>query len=164
MNLPVMIGEVRPPPPKCPDCGRLMVYHSNLHRYQCHPCAIDERERTEAEETVPLPWPLPWWLWVLLALILLFCLALAIYGFPEGGGGMSNLTQSEAQERAQDALAWVIVVGFIGCIVALIMEMKRERCPACGECLRLVSEVDKYKCMHCGAWYPREDIEVEGYE
>lgn len=61
----------------------------------------------------------------------------------------------------------LIIFGLIFAIMILVayaLEKGKERCPACGEVLRLVHEVSKYKCLHCGAWYPREDIEVEVVE
>lgn len=60
-----------------------------------------------------------------------------------------------------EVIAWAVTVFLLMSVVAVILEMGRERCPACGEVLKEVSEVDKYKCLHCGAWYDREDIEVE---
>ena len=134
-----------------------MVYLSALHRYQCFKCMEPKREEERK--------PLPWWIWLILTMVALIIIGMALLGLGHGTVGITNLTRSEGgKEGVQDALAWVVVIGFLGTIVAIIMEMKRERCPACGECLRFVSELDKYKCLHCGAWYPREDIEVEGFE
>lgn len=67
----------------------------------------------------------------------------------------------DTKETVQDGIAWFVIVLVLGSTVAVIMEMGKERCPACGEVLKEVDEVDKYKCLHCGAWYDREDIEVE---
>ena len=53
-----------------------------------------------------------------------------------------------------------LAVLVVALVVAHILKGK-ERCPKCGKVLRLVREVQKYKCFHCGTWYDREDIEVE---
>ena len=65
---------------------------------------------------------------------------------------------------AYDLVAFLVVFLYLGCLSIIVLEMKRQRCPSCGKVLRFVSEVDKYKCMRCGTWYPREDIETEGFD
>ncbi len=64
----------------------------------------------------------------------------------------------------EDALLVFGLIFAIMILLAYALEKGKERCPACGEVLRLVPPVQKYKCIHCGAWYPREDIEVEVVE
>jgi len=49
-------------------------------------------------------------------------------------------------------------------LVAYLLERGKERCPHCGEILRLVRDVDKYLCKHCGTWFERDDIDLPEVE
>lgn len=158
-RLAITGAEDRPPSPPCPSCGRTMVYHSNLFRYQCHRCCLDAKEKAEREETFPLPW----WIWLIM--ILIFALFFAIYILGQNaGGGPTNLTHSDGTVdvvASQWAGLAYLVVLVVALVVAHLLKAGKERCPSCGKVLHLVREVQKYKCLQCGAWYEREDIEVE---
>ena len=162
MNLPVMIGGERPPAPDCPSCGRPMVYHSNLHRYQCHPCAIAEREKAEAEETVPIPW----WFWLILIGVLALLIAMFVFSPVPYHNGSGNLTQSAGTVDVVTShwmgLAYVVVL-VVAVIVVNILTKGKERCPSCGKVLKVTPTGDYY-CMRCRKMYDPEDIEVEVVE
>ena len=137
--------------PLCPDCGRPLVWLSSPEVWKCFKC-----------QKPPEPSWAPWWMWILLIVIMAFMFALMILlPFPPAHNGSGNLTQAADQVELSRGLAWFVVILLLGMGVGYAMERGKERCPACGEVLRLVHEVQKYKCLHCGSWYPREDIEVE---
>ena len=109
---------------------------------------------------------LRWIVLLILAIVMCAALLMTLYLLPPlHGDGMNITMEQESSEPVSpnsiDLLIGAIIIGFIAVTVAIIMEHGRERCPSCGEILRLVEEVQKYKCLHCGSWYPREDIEVE---
>lgn len=109
---------------------------------------------------------LRWIILMILAIVMCAVIVMTMIYLPPLHGDGRNLTMEQAGSEpvppdSIDLLIGAIIIGFIAVIVAIIMEHGRERCPSCGEILRLVEEVQKYKCLHCGSWYPREDIEVE---
>lgn len=84
-------------------------------------------------------------------------------GCPSGGGGVVNVTQDMGGAKdLEDPYMFgaFAAIAIIAVLAGWLLERNRERCPTCGEVLRLVPEVDKYKCLHCGEWFDRDDIDL----
>lgn len=145
--------------PLCPECGNPKVWLSSPEVWTCFKC-----EGAPERRSVDL------WFWLIVLGLLLFTF-LMIYGTWKTGTRIENLTQTWEEpdtgmspREIKIMFLYVLIIALVGALVAYAMERGKERCPACGEVLRLVHEVQKYKCLHCGSWYPREDIEVEVVE
>ncbi len=123
----------------------------------CPRCGYDpEKEDREVEIS-----------WLVLALIIAMIVLLALaflFGPKGGGGGLVNLTVDQDEGPTVltrlEVLLITFAICFIAGLVAHLLERGRERCPHCGEILRLVRDVDKYHCIHCRTWFNREDIEI----